>query len=103
MSRVSISGASDDLIEVEGDLREEFNGYDSGDAKLRYVAFSDGSLVSIRYEDDGCWRVHVVKVGEGTEASKVEGDPDADYTDRVSLTRNTPFTWALFGEDIAKP
>jgi len=39
---LKVYGASDDLIEIKGDIREEFSRYDSeGD----YLAFSDGTVL----------------------------------------------------------
>jgi len=101
MSTLKVSGASDDLIEIEGAITEEFSPTGDDDA-IDYLAVSDGTLLSIEYAKDGCWRVHVVKTGAGTDILKTEGDPDADYTDRVQLVNEAPFTWVLLGHDIAK-
>ena len=53
--RLTIYGASADLIEVDGDYREEFNHYDSCDdnAKPAYLAFADGTVLSITYGAGG--------------------------------------------------
>lgn len=52
---IRIYGSSDDLIEVEGDIVEEFN--PSGDVSYGgvYVGTSTGALLKIRY--DGDWYV----------------------------------------------
>jgi hypothetical protein len=82
-TRVVIYGASDDLIEIEGALREEFNGGDD----LAYLAFSDGTVLTVQYADDGCWRIN--RVATGTLAyTKVEADgaDTKNYSDRVTLS-----------------
>jgi len=80
---VVIYGASDDMIEIEGALREEFDGGDD----LAYLAFSDGTVLSVQYADDGCWRINRVATGTAiyskTEAVESDGD---DYSDRVTLS-----------------
>ena len=55
MKNYRIYGASDDLIEVDGDLREEYNA-DKGTFTL---AAPDGAGVRIhvKYESTGTWRV----------------------------------------------
>lgn len=61
---ITIYGASDDLVEVEGSIRREFDCI-SGDAEL-IVASSDGALrVFMRYENNGCWSAAVGQIDEG--------------------------------------
>ncbi len=55
MSEVIVYGASDDLIEVEGAIREEFTANRDGEANL--LAFSDGTLLEVTYTDAGIWRI----------------------------------------------
>lgn len=75
MRSVSVRGASDDLIEVEGDLREEFNFYSSEEKYSGWLAFSDGTLASIAY--DGFWRMHVFFEGKDTKITleRADGSP----------------------------
>ncbi len=98
MNSITIYGASDDLIEVEGDLSEEFGCYDE---KENYLSFNDGTVLSVVYADDGCWRINRVVKGTA-EYSKVEADgADTDnYTDRVTLKGN--ITSVVYGTKIAK-
>jgi len=82
MTSVTIYGASDDLIEVEGDLNEEFN--PSGDG-ISYLAFTDGTVLSILYGEEGIWRINRIAAG-GAQYVKFEADdPDKNYSDRVTL------------------
>jgi len=45
-----VTGASDDLIEIEGELYEEFNSFDCKDGVM---ALSDGTLLKVDYDEDG--------------------------------------------------
>lgn len=99
--KVTIRGASDDLIEVEGDITEEFNPpYDSGDDPS-YLAFGEGTVLSVTYDKHGMWRIH--RVNEGSASfSKVEGDdPDKNYSDVVTLEGDLKLV--TFGRSVAKP
>lgn len=97
MAKVIISGASDDLIEIEGDLQEEFSHYwRDGDDKPLYLAFGDGTLVSVRYDADGCWRFVCVVHGSA-DLIKVEATgTEDDYTDRITLIGN--IHWVVCGQ-----
>lgn len=94
---ITIYGASDDLIEIEGVIREEFNAYDEEENKL---AFGDGTVLSVKYDDDGCWRINRVVEGTATYEKKEATDPDGDYTDRVTLTGDVK--WVLYGKELAR-
>ncbi len=52
-SGTMVTGASDDLIEIAGELEEEFNSIDCSDGVM---AFSDGTLLDVEYDEDGIWR-----------------------------------------------
>ena len=62
MGTVTIYGASDDLIEVKGDLTEEFNPGGDGPS---FLAFTDGTILSVEYGKSGMWgirRIHEEKL-----------------------------------------
>lgn len=64
MPETKIYGASDDLIELKGQISEEFNHYVSGDDEENaYLAFSDGTLLNVVYDKDGIWRISRLAVG----------------------------------------
>jgi hypothetical protein len=100
-----VYGASDDLVEIEGDIREEFN---HGDGEPSYLAVSDGTVLRITY--DGQW--HISRITEGAAeyahdpATAEDGDPRDDeyktpcYSDRVTLTGmgDLPLAWVVFGD-----
>jgi len=98
--QIKIYGASDDLVEVEGDLREEFSCYDSGEPKMKYLGFSDGTLLSIIYGEDGMWRINRLRTGTASYSKEEATDSEGDnYSDHVTLEGDN-FTWVVFGEHM---
>lgn len=99
MAVVTVYGASDDLIEVDGAIKEEFGCF--GDEEGSYLAFSDGTLLHIVYTDEGVWRITPTARGtaalEKTEAVSCE---DKNYTDRVTLTGD--LKWVVRGKEFVK-
>lgn len=105
---VYVYGASDDLIEIEGSLVEEFN-YPGlvGDPPY-YLAFSDGTLLKITY--DGEWNIKVVEgqayvypVNHRDDSRRLVADwPDEipDYSDVAVL--HSDVTWVVGGTDVVK-
>ena len=94
MKTVTIYGASDDLIEIEGDIREEIS--PEGDEPTK-LAFSDGTVLSILYDSDGCWRVHRVMQGTATlNKTEAEGPDTKNYSDRVTLIGD--IKWVVAGK-----
>ena len=95
---ITVYGASDDLIEIEGDIREEFN-WIPEERETRVLAFSDGTLLRVSYDDDGIWRlVRMVKGSANFE--KVEGDAEEDTPDKVTLS-GAEIKWVVLGEESA--
>lgn len=81
--KVTVYGRSDDLVEVDGDLSEEFGGGEAGTT----LVFGDGTHLLVKYADDGCWRIERTKTGTAT-CTKVFTATDSDskeYSDRVEL------------------
>jgi len=99
---ITITGGSDDLIEIDGDIREEFNwsgAADAGDDESRFVACSDGTVLRVVYDKDGIWRFTKVS-GGSAKMTKVDGDPDADTFDVVTL--DGEIKWVVFATHVAK-
>jgi hypothetical protein len=88
---LTVSGASDDLIEVEGDIREEFGHLDDAPA---LIAVSDGTLLRVRYDEEGIWRITVVRTPDPSAVTKVEGVDDRDHTDKVTIAG--PVAWVVY-------
>lgn len=98
MTTVTVYGASDDLIEVEGGIIEEFGYRSTGIGDL--VAFSDGTLLRVHFTGAGVWRITVVARGsaEVSISQAPEGAAD-DYTDRATVSGN--IYWAVHGIGLA--
>jgi hypothetical protein len=92
---IEIYGASDDLIELEGDISEEFNPDTnrSGDTLFSFLAFSDGTVLSVIYGPEGIWRINR-RIAGTSKYTKIEPTGD-QYSDRVIL--DGTFSWVLFG------
>lgn len=99
MATVTIYGASDDLVEIEGDLREEFSFYSDEDDEGRLLGFSDGTMLRVRYDEDGVWRFTLVHKG-GAEMKKQEAPANDrnNYSDRITLTGD--IEWVMFGTEM---
>jgi len=101
---VKIYGASDDLIEVEGDIRDELSAYDLDDGAA--VACSDGTLLGVSY--DGRWRFTLISKGSASfdkiEATEDEGSrPDGTpaYSDVVVLDGH--ISWVALTTKVVRP
>ena len=62
MEVTKIYGASDDLIEIEGQINDELNVYLKDDEELPF-SVSDGTKGLIKYDDEGQWRINVLDAG----------------------------------------
>ena len=92
-----LTGASDDLIEVDGDITEEL-GYRDIEGKGDLVAFSTGTVLRIRYDQEGIWRItHVAGPPPAVLWSCPEDGPV--YSDRAEVEGAK---WAVHGTAIAK-
>lgn len=101
MHTLTITGASDDLIEIGGDWQEELNHYWKRDDMKLYCGVSDGSLFEVKYDDNGLWRFTRVLTGRA-DMAKVEGDAEKDTNDVVTLTMDEPFKWVVCGDQMAR-
>lgn len=104
MDEIIIYGASDDLIEVESTSfsAEEFNIYLDSPQDSYLLAVSDGTVLRVRYDEDGVWRFVPVVVGLANVDIKVcPADHLKDYSDRVTLTGDD-LRWVVLGTGIAK-
>jgi len=95
VDRLCVYGTSDDLIELDGYYREEFNAYGS---EKTVLAFSDGTLLNVRYNDD--WRIDVKHKGPlFSSILRVEDNEDDEdcYSDRAFFLPG--ITWVVLGSD----
>lgn len=67
--KIRISGASDDLIEIEGDVTDEFSAYNAGEdlhhgaVRVATIGGATGVLVHLIY--DGTWSCALGQLEEG--------------------------------------
>lgn len=92
---LKVYGASDDLMEFEGDFTAEIGESRAGqDGEV--LAFSDGSLIAVSY--DGCWRFDIRAIGSSNpQKTFCATDSDADqYSDIIEFSG--PVKWAVYGK-----
>lgn len=98
---LKIYGSSDDLIEIEGDIHEEFTAlreFDNGDGEDGgFLGLSDGTVLRIEYSNEGIWRIQPIFKGSG-EFSIVQGtNDDDDYSDVATV--DATIRWAILGSE----
>lgn len=75
-----IYGASDDLVEFEGDVYGEVSAYgtDDEDSKGVLIVCSDGTLLTVKYgkNDDAIWGIQLAK--QGTLFEKIDPCSEED-------------------------
>ncbi len=96
MLNLKISGHSDDIVCVEGDVSDEF--YPSDDEPF-FIAVSDGTIMRITY--DGMWTIRVLVTGMDT---KIIHEPatneDTNYSDIVTLSNEYDLEWVIGGKGL---
>lgn len=95
-----ISGASDDLIEIEANgkgLREELSA-SMHEGEDQYVVCSDATLLKVRY--DGFWRFDVYSKGAAFHSHVAGTDIEEDYTDRVYFS--APLKFVALTDKVAQ-
>jgi len=93
---VKVYGASDDLVEIEGDIYEEFNP-PYGEDGPSYLGFSNGVVLEIEYTNSGMWRVRPVANGELVNI-EFATDIDDNYTDTATVEGD--ISWVVFGPRV---
>ena len=101
MKTVTITCASDDLIEVEGAIYEEYNHYNSSEEEPSHLMFSDGTLLRILYDEDGIWRITRIATG-AAEFSLVQGNATDDTFDVATLTGDLKWCFHATGGTFTK-
>lgn len=95
---ITIYGASDDLIEVEGCIREEFTFCDDVGGDL--IACSDGTVLRVRWDQNGVWRISPVALGTARlEIRQAPEDDEEDYSDHATLHGDV--SWVVRGHEFA--
>lgn len=78
---ITVYGASDDLIEVRGDIDTERYAIDDG---AYLLSCSDGTVLSVEFDDQGIWRIRRLVEGQGTY-TLTEAKNDDDNSDEARL------------------
>lgn len=90
----TIYGASDDLIELEGRIREEFGAYEA----TTRLDFDNGASLTVQYDREGIWRIESTCDLPGVTIVRCEDregftDPDGPiYSDLATVTGATKVT-----------
>lgn len=89
-------GASDDLIELEGDIDEEIGAFDV----VRKFVMSEGTSGTIEYTEDGVWRINILKTGSAVvvidHPTNEEIEEDTNYTDKALVSGK--IEWIVFDD-----
>ena len=97
-----IYGASDDLIEFEGDVRGEVGCYGTDmDDDKPHVICSDGTILRVYYgkDDKAIWAVELVERGSLFDRIDLCTDEDADPYSDVAHFRDG-LKWAKFAKTL---
>ena len=93
-----VYGASDDLIEFEGDIRGEVGCYETDDEERGVlVIFSDGTLLEVKYGKTGkaIWAVTLVEKGPLFDRIELCTDEDATpYSDEAHFKDGLKWAYA---------
>lgn len=95
MPTITITGASDDLVCIDGEFTEEFHHL----VDVAYLAVSDGTLLRIVFDPDGIWRITPVRRGSAA-FDHLFGQDDRQHSDRVTLVGDAVH-WVVYGSKWA--
>lgn len=96
---VTVYGASDDLIEIEGDVREEFSALSDDGDDGGLLAFSNGVVLDVRYRN-GVWRIAPIVGASRVNITFAPEDDDDDYSDKAEVVEDVK--WVVFGSAFIK-
>lgn len=98
---LKLYGASDDLIEIEGAINDEFSSF--RDDKEMLLAISDGTLLRILYSHRGVWRFELVSLGAESTYKNIPApeDDEDNYSDVVTIESNRSLVWVTLGEKMS--
>lgn len=98
---MTLSGASDDMVVVEGAVNEEWDYTgDDEDAPGDVVAFSDGTVLRIAWTEDGMWRITPHARGTAVLSVVQAVDDGESYSDRATLTGEV--RWVVHGRHFTR-
>lgn len=91
---VKIRGYSDDLIDIEGDVSEEFD----ANGLIHYlVSTSTGVLLRVRYA--AVWRIDVISGADNVHIVPCPENDDDNYSDVATVDGDV--SWVQCGNEFA--
>lgn len=67
-----VTGCSDDLVELDGAIYDEFDGYN----RDHRLAFDNGVILFVRYDRDGIWRIEASGLLDAVTVIRCEDRPN---------------------------
>lgn len=102
---IKLYGHSDDCVCLDGDIKDELHPYD--DEKGMYIAFSDGTLVHIKYgldagDPDG-WTIRILAQGNPSTSMVTPAlmRGNNEYSDLLDL--DVDIEWIVYGSGFKRP
>lgn len=96
---IKVYGQSDDLIEIVGDIEEEFGlGLDEAEKTGVVLAFSCGTLIKVKYENDGLWRITTLVRGRAQVTHTQAIEADGEYSDTLTIDTEEDVAWVAKGD-----
>ena len=99
-----VYGASDDLVEVEGDINGEVGCYGTDDNEHGVlIILSDGTLLEVKYgkSDMAIWGITLIKAGDLFDRIEPCSDEDADPYSDIAYFRSG-LKWSYAATDWEK-
>ena len=91
-----VYGASDDLIEFEGDYSGEHGQYNTSEDLPVALFISDGTVMLIWYSDQGIWKIDVRQKGALFKSMTICTSEDDDpYSDVVTFDDGIKWAYAV--------
>ena len=90
-----VYGASDDLVEFDGDVSGEVGHYGSGDDEGILCVFSDGTLIVARFGDG--WELRLRHAGPLFECIDQQPKSDVDGSDVAHFKDGLAWAYAAKG------
>lgn len=88
-------GASDDLVELDGECLGELGKYGTSEDEPVMVAFSDGTVANIWYGDEGIWKIRLLNKGLMYAGLEQCTDSEADpYSDVLTFLPGKLRAWS---------
>lgn len=100
MPTVTLRGASDDLIELDGAIVQEWPYLRPRGDDGNLIAFSDGTVLSVWFGSAGIWRIDPLVHGSAALGIVSAVEDSEDRTDIATLTGD--IRWAVHGVAFAK-